>query len=113
MSQDLQNLREPERLPHDNGQVAERLDEIAAELEEQDGNPFRVRAYRRGAEIVRMLDRPVHELLAERGREALTELPGIGDGLAAAIESLAATGHAEALEKLRERSQPEARLATV
>lgn len=43
------------------------LGRVADLLEAQDANPFRVRAYRHGAEAVRQLDRPVVALLAGPG----------------------------------------------
>ena len=42
-----------------NADVADRLHEIASLLENQDANPYRVHAYRRAAEMIRALPRPV------------------------------------------------------
>lgn len=100
-------------LPLSNEQVALRLEEIAELLDAPAVNPFRVRAYRLAAGIVRSLNQPLHEVLAAAGWEALTELPGIGDAIARAIEKLTATGGLPLLARLRRRSGSGAILATV
>jgi hypothetical protein len=89
-----------------NWRVASRLEEVAALLEQQGANPHRVRAYRRAAETLRAVARPVDELLAEGGRAALEELPGIGEGLARSISSLIVAGRLPMLERLRGGSDP-------
>lgn len=96
-----------------NRQVAERLDEMGRLLEEQAANRFRVAAYRRGAEAVRQLARPVTELVAEEGLEGLDAVPGIGPRLARIIRDLVTTGRSPVLERLRGESDPVALLATV
>jgi hypothetical protein len=101
------------RLPLDNEQIAQGLEEVADLLEAQDANPFRVRAYRTGAQAVRDLDRPAHEVLRDEGRAGLTRLPGIGEALARAVEELAFTGRLGLLEQLRGEEAPEELLATV
>ena len=53
---------------------------------------YRSRSYRRAAFDIQGLDRPVEELLRERGRPGLSELPGIGRHLAFTIETLVTTG---------------------
>ena len=53
---------------------------------------FRSRSYRMAAFVIQGLDRPVEELLAERGRTALSDIPGIGQHLAFTIETLVTTG---------------------
>ncbi|MDH4045109.1 MAG: helix-hairpin-helix domain-containing protein [Gemmatimonadota bacterium] len=99
--------------PHPNLDIANRLDEVAALLEEQGASPFRVNAYRGGASTVRHLDRPVRELLAEKGTAGLEALPGIGEGLASAIETMVQTGRLPLLERLRGESDPVALLESV
>jgi len=59
-----------------NEDVADVLERVADLLQAQEGNPFRIRAYRGGAQTLRELDRPVREIL-DAGMEALSELPGI------------------------------------
>jgi len=98
--------REPEDL-RENQAVAEWLRQGAELLEQQGANPFRVAAYRRGADRVAGLDRPVRELLAEEGTEGLVELPDIGSGIAAAIEEILASGRWSLLDRLRGQATPE------
>jgi putative hydrolase len=90
-----------------NQDVADRLREAADLLEQQGANRFRVNAYRRAADTVVGLDRPVAGLLDERGREALMALPGIGQSLASAIAQMVRTGRWPQLERLRGSSSPE------
>ena len=104
---------QPAKLPLDNWQAAEKLDEVAALLEAQEANPFRVRAYRRAAETLRELDRPAAEIIASKGTEGLVRLPGIGQSLARAIEQLVFTGTLPLLQRLRGDTAVESQFATV
>ncbi len=69
----------------DNRTIAEKLNDYARYLEGEESNVYRVRAYRRAAEVVLAQDRPLSEVVAEKGRAALEELPGIGSSLAYTI----------------------------
>jgi DNA polymerase (family 10) len=93
--------------------IAARLEEVAALLEQQGANPFRVDAYRNAAQTLRRLERPASEILAMEGLEGLDRLPGIGPILARAIRTLAVTGRLPMLERLRGESDPAALLASV
>ena len=84
-----------------NAKIADVFDQIADLLEFKDANPFRVRAYRKGARLIRDLPEPVASLLADAGRD-LTEIEGIGKDLAAKCASLVETGHLEMLDELLE-----------
>jgi DNA polymerase (family 10) len=84
----------------DKFEVARALREIALLLEIDGANPFKIRAYERGARAVEVLREDVTEL-AREGR--LTELPGIGAALASTIAELATTGRSGQLEKLKAR----------
>ena len=86
--------------PARNLDIAERFREAAALLEAQDAGPFRVQAYRQGASTLSQLDRPVAEVYAEGGRDALETLPNIGSALANAIAEILDTGHWRFLERL-------------
>jgi DNA polymerase (family 10) len=86
-----------------NEDVGESFDEMADLLAILGENPFRVRAYRRAAQVVRSLPREVCEL---RDVGELDELPGIGADLAGKIGELCRTGHMPALEELRRRVAP-------
>ncbi|HEV3140982.1 MAG TPA: DNA polymerase/3'-5' exonuclease PolX [Vicinamibacterales bacterium] len=74
----------------DNAAVARVLREIADLLEIKDDNPFKIRAYRNGADIA--ANHP-HDL-ASLDEGGLREIPGIGKDLAARIREIAATGDA-------------------
>ena len=76
----------------DNRQIAERLTAYAEYLEAREANLYRVRAYRRAAETVLGLDRPLADLVAAEGRAGLEELPGIGSHLSYTLEEIARTG---------------------
>jgi DNA polymerase (family 10) len=74
----------------DNRDVARILGEIADLLEIKNDNPFKIRAYRNGAEIA--ANHP-HQL-ATLDEAGLREIPGIGKDLAARIREIADTGDA-------------------
>ena len=86
-----------------NEDVAAAFDEIADLLDIQGENPFRIRAYRRAAQVVRSLPRDLGEL---GGEEELDALPGVGADLAGKIIELRNTGRLRALETLRRRVPP-------
>lgn len=96
-----------------NLQTAQRFDEVAALIEEQGGNPFRVRAYRRAGDTLRHTQRSVREILDAEGEAGLEKLPGIGEGLARQIRILLSSGRMPILERLRGETDPEALLASV
>src|SRR5439155_944158 len=67
-----------------NPDIARLFDEVADLLEIQGANPFRVRAYRNAARIVRDYPEPLAEVVRS-GTHDLTEIAGIGDDLAEKI----------------------------
>jgi DNA polymerase (family 10) len=75
----------------DNAAIARILREVADLLEIKDDNPFKIRAYRNGADIV--ANHP-HEMAA-LDATGLREIPGIGKDLAARIREIVETGDAE------------------
>ena len=75
----------------DNAAIARILREIADLLEIKDDNPFKIRAYRNGADIV---SNHPHEMAA-LDATGLREIPGIGKDLAARIREIVDTGDAE------------------
>ncbi len=87
--------------PISNAEIADRFEKIADLLETQDANPFRVRAYRTGAQRIRSLDQPAHKLLAEKGTAGLEELDDIGRSLARAIEQLVLSSTMPLLARLQ------------
>ncbi|MGH7606167.1 MAG: DNA polymerase/3'-5' exonuclease PolX [Gemmatimonadales bacterium] len=74
-----------------NPDIARLLDEVADLLEISAANPFRVRAYRNAARTVRDHPDPLDELVRDSEFD-LTDLPGIGQGIAAEIRALVTTG---------------------
>ena len=74
-----------------NAAIARQLSEVADLLEISAANPFRVRAYRNAARTVADHPDPLDELV-RGGTFDLTDLPGIGDGIAKEITALIQTG---------------------
>lgn len=97
----------------DNAAIAEAFAQLADLLEGQGANAFRVRAYRRGAEVVRSYPKRLTEVLEAGGRSALVAIPGIGEGLAAAIDELVHTGQLSLLRRLQGQSASEDLLADI
>ena len=79
--------------------VAKLLLELGRRIALTETNPFRARAYVRAAESLETLTEPLDRRIAEN---RLTEVPGIGDALAAVIAELHRTGNYPLLEKLRQ-----------
>ena len=82
----------------DNKQIARVFTTMADILAIQGESSHRIMAYRRGAETVSLLSRPIKEVW-QTGE--LETLPGIGRILAAKTDELMRTGRLEALEKLQ------------
>ncbi len=74
-----------------NAEIARLLTDVADLLEISAGNPFKVRAYRNAARTVADHPDPIAELVS-RGEFDLTDLPGIGGGIAKEITTLVNTG---------------------
>ncbi len=81
-----------------NIEIANLFNEIADYLEVKGENPFRIRAYRRGAQALEGLS---EDIAAIAGRNALQEVPGIGKDLAGKIQEYLSSGKIEYLEALR------------
>lgn len=96
-----------------NDDIAARLDEVAALLETQSANPYRVRAYQRAASTLRRLQVPASHILATHGASGLEQLPGIGPSLARTIREIVTHGYSPMLERLRGESDAIHLLATV
>jgi hypothetical protein len=96
-----------------NQQIALKLAQAADLLEQQGANPFRVTAYRRASETVSRLTRDIGELAQAEGSDGLVKLPGIGTGIAAAIQELLGTGGWVQLERLRGTLDPAQLFRTV
>ena len=74
-----------------NAEIARLLTDVADLLEISAGNPFKVRAYRNAARTVADHPDPIAELVFG-GEFDLTDLPGIGGGIAKEITALVNTG---------------------
>lgn len=85
-------------MPVHNADIAAIFEEIADLLEIEAANPFRIRAYRNAARVVREWGRDLRDM-AQKG-EDLTKLPGIGHDLALKIEEIVRTGHCSFLDRL-------------
>ncbi len=94
----------PVMVPPRNDLIAGELRRVADELEQQQANPFRVRAYRRAAHLIEHLTEDAGEL-AHRGE--LIALKGIGKDLARKITLLCETGRIEATSLPLEEIPPE------
>jgi DNA polymerase (family 10) len=78
--------------------LADALDEIALLLELKGENPFKIRAYRNGAEVVRSFD---GDIVARAMDDNLKGIKGIGDALQDKLHELASTGSLGFLESLK------------
>lgn len=96
-----------------NQELADTFERVADLLEAQAANRYRVLAYRKGADTIRRHPRPLVEILAAGGVEALEALPTVGHTLAAHIAELAHRGHLTLLDRLEGEVSPEALLGTV
>jgi DNA polymerase (family 10) len=76
---------------------------MAGLMQAEGANPFKVRAYERGARALEALAEDLDTLVRS---ERLTSVPGIGTALASTITELARTGRSAQLERLRERLPP-------
>jgi DNA polymerase (family 10) len=80
-----------------NKTIARYLKETASLIDLTGGNPFRARAMANAARTIEQLDAPATERLAAG---TLTEVRGIGEGLAGQIEELVRTGSFEVRDEL-------------
>jgi DNA polymerase (family X) len=72
-----------------NDAIVAAFNELADKIEMEGDNPFKARAYRRAARVIEKLDKELFELCAEGFN--LTELPSIGEKIAAIIKSIIET----------------------
>ena len=83
-----------------NAEIAAAFEEIADILDLQGDNPFKIRAYRRAAQLIGGFEKPMAEV------EKLEDLPGIGKELAEKIRTLVRGEPLPTLEKLRTEIAP-------
>lgn len=96
-----------------NEDIATILERIAELLDAQNANPYRVRAYREGANTIRHLSEPARTILERDGVEGLEEIPNIGVSLARSIQQLIDNGKIGLLERLEGSIRPERVLSSV
>jgi len=82
----------------DKSKIAEILLDIGLLLELKGENPFKTRAYTNAARAIENLAEPLEEVVAE-GR--LSDIKGIGDGIAKKIDELIQTGKLNYYEELK------------
>ncbi len=82
-----------------NDEIAKVFLEMADLLELKGENPFKVRAYRRAAQVIDRLPDPIADRIA-RGEE-LRDIPGIGEAIAKKSAELVATGRLAVHEELK------------
>lgn len=87
-----------------NEDIARVFDHVADIYELKNDNPFRIRAYRNAARVLRGLPIEVGEML--RQGEDLDEFPGIGEDLAEQIAEIAHTGRLARLEEIAATTPP-------
>jgi hypothetical protein len=90
----------------ENAHIADTLARAADLLEAKQENAFRVRSYRRAADTLRSLKKPVAEMLRADGDESIQKLPGVGKKLAGSIKEIAATGRLGLADRLESEVSP-------
>lgn len=76
-----------------NKKLSEIFEEIADMLDLGPENKFfEVRAYKKAAEILGTMQEEVEDIYSKKGIEGLTDIPGIGKGIASSIEEYLKTG---------------------
>lgn len=93
-------------LSEHNQQLAVLFRSMADLLSSQRANPYRVRAYRRAADALLVLE---EDVAAVAKRHALEEIDGIGTDLAKKIDEFLETGTIRAHEELKTPLPPEVR----
>ena len=96
-----------------NTHIADALDQIAILLEVQQGSPFRIRAYKRAAQVVREEQRSLVDIFETEGRKGLTQLAGIGKSIGSAVEEFLITGKIEVAERMEAKQEPKELLMMV
>jgi DNA polymerase (family 10) len=81
-----------------NFELAKRFYDLADILEAQ-GVQWKPAAYRKAARTIESLQEPIEAIYAEKGIEAIQEMPGIGESIAKKIAEFIKTGKISAYEK--------------
>ncbi|HWR53556.1 MAG TPA: DNA polymerase/3'-5' exonuclease PolX [Bryobacteraceae bacterium] len=91
----------------ENREFARVLAETADLMEIAGEDPFRIRSYRNAASAIESSGERVDELLRTEGR-SVTEIPGVGKGIASAIAEISQRGSFERRDQLLEKYPPTA-----
>lgn len=91
----------------ENREIAQLLSETADLMEIAEEDSFRIRSYRNGASAIEGLGERVEDILKDPARK-VTDVPGIGKGLAAVIEEIAARGSFARRDDLLQKYPPTA-----
>jgi len=104
MDTDAEAEREEQPPGLSNAEIADRLASLAQLLSTEQENLYKVKAYRRAAARIRTLAESLDEMV--RAGADLTRVPGVGEGIAAAIREIVLTGTLGKLDKLRGQAPP-------
>ncbi|MEN8159884.1 MAG: helix-hairpin-helix domain-containing protein, partial [Myxococcota bacterium] len=96
-----------------NAEIAQLLDRVAALLEAQHADGYRVRAYRAAAATCRRWETEIAQLAHGGGRAALEALPGIGPTISAQILEWLRSGRLQLLDRLEGEVSPEDLFASI
>ncbi len=88
-----------------NREIAKLLYEAADILEYQQVE-WKPGAYRKAAQMIENLGEDIEKIYARKGKEGLTEIPGIGESIADHIAEYLETGKVEKFEKLKGKAPP-------
>jgi DNA polymerase (family 10) len=91
----------------ENKEIARVLAETADLMEIAAEDSFRIRSYRNGASAVESNPDRIEDILRDPARK-VTDIPGIGKGLAAVLEQIVATGSCDRRDQLLEKFPPTA-----
>src|SRR3989338_9227034 len=86
-----------------NAEVAAVFEKIATVLRLQDANPFRIRAYDRAAQTIAALPEDLLSIYKGNGRDALLQIPGIGQDLSDKIVEMLTTGKLKYVQELQKK----------
>src|SRR4051812_31213356 len=96
-----------------NSDIARRLMTYARELDAQGGNVYRVRAFRAAAMTLERMDRPVVEILQQRGRQGLEAIPGVGKSVAYSVETIIRDGEMKTVTPADSMREPDRLFASL
>lgn len=85
-----------------NAKIAEKFEQLADLLEFQGANPFRLRAYRNGARVIKDLGQSIESILNDPDQK-LTDIDGIGKGVAEKSQVIVETGRLPQLDEILEK----------